>query len=145
MMAFAPPARHLLRAKDLADARYAEPLGVEAMAAAAGLSRAHFSREFRRAFGESPHSYLMTRRLERAAALLRNTDRSVSEICLDVGLVGLGSFTTSFKRHFGKTPTEYRVSFPPAAAQVVVPACYLRLYGRPQHSTNREDRAAATD
>ncbi len=75
MMAFAPPARHLLRAKDLADARYSEPLGVEEMAAAAGLSRAHFSREFRRAFGESPHGYLLTRRLERAAALLRNTDR----------------------------------------------------------------------
>ena len=105
MMAFAPPARHLLRAKDLADARYAEPLGVEEMAAAAGLSRAHFSREFRRAFGESPHGYLLTRRLERAAALLRNTDRSVAEICLDVGLTSVGSFTTSFKRNFGKSIT----------------------------------------
>ena len=78
MMAFAPPARHLLRAKDLADARYVEPLGVDDLAAAAGLSRAHFSREFRRAFGESPHGYLLTRRLERAAALLRNTDRNVA-------------------------------------------------------------------
>lgn len=68
----------------------------------------------------------MTRRLERAAALLRNTDRSVAEICLDVGLVGLGSFTTSFGVHFGKPPTEYRASYPPAAAQVIVPACYLR-------------------
>ena len=139
-----PPERHLLRARDFADRHYAEPIGVDEMAAAAGLSRAHFSREFSRAFGESPKAYLMTRRLERAAALLRNTDRSVSEICLDVGLVGLGSFTTSFKRHFGKTPTEYRVSFPPAAAQVIVPQCYLRQYGRPQHSTNREDRAVAT-
>ena len=116
MMAFAPPARHLLRAKDLADARYAEPLGVDDMAAAAGLSRAHFSREFRRAFGESPHGYLLTRRLERAAALLRNTDRSVAEVCLDVGLTSVGSFTTSFKRTFGKTPTAYRDSFPPASA-----------------------------
>lgn len=114
------------------------------MAAAAGLSRAHFSREFSRTFGESPKGYLMTRRLERAAALLRNTDRPVIEICLDVGLAGLGSFTTSFKRHFGKTPTEYRAAFPPAAAQVIVPDCYVRLYGRPQHSTNREERAAAT-
>jgi AraC-like DNA-binding protein len=70
-MAYAPPARHLLRARDLADARYAEPIGVDDMAAAAGLSRAHFSREFRRAFGESPHAYLLTRRLERAASLLR--------------------------------------------------------------------------
>ena len=81
-MAFVPPARHLLRAKDLADARYFEPLGVDDLARAAGLSRAHFSREFRRAFGEPPHSYLLTRRLERAAALLRTTDRSVAEICL---------------------------------------------------------------
>ncbi|MDE3129720.1 MAG: helix-turn-helix transcriptional regulator [Acidobacteriota bacterium] len=141
-MAPVPPERHLLRARDYADARYAEPIGVDQMAAAAGLSRAHFSREFSRAFGESPKAYLMTRRLERAAALLRNTDRTVAEICLDVGLVGLGSFTTSFKRHFGKTPTEYRASFPPAAAQVIVPQCYLRLYGRPQHSTKREDGAA---
>jgi AraC-like DNA-binding protein len=139
-----PPARHLLRARDYADRHYAEPIGVDEMAAAAGLSRAHFSREFSRAFGESPKAYLMTRRLERAAALLRNTDRSVSEICLDVGLVGLGSFIVSFKRHFGKTPTEYRASFPPASAQAIVPACYQRLYGRPQHSTNREDQAAAS-
>ena len=113
-MAYAPPARHLLRAKDLADARYAEAIGVDDMAAAAGLSRAHFSREFRRVFGESPHAYLLTRRLERAAALLRGTDRSVAEICLDVGLTSVGSFTTSFRRMFGKTPTEYRTSFPPA-------------------------------
>jgi len=128
-----------LRARDFVDSRYAEPIGVDDMAAAAGLSRAHFSREFSRTFGESPKAYLMTRRLERAAALLRNTDRSVGEICLDVGLAGLGSFTTSFRRHFGRTPTEYRVSFPPASTQVIVPACYLRQYGRPQHSTNRED------
>ena len=77
-MAFVPPARHLLRAKDLADARYFEPLGVDDMARAAGLSRAHFSRAFRRAFGEPPHAYLLTRRLERAAALLRSTDQSVA-------------------------------------------------------------------
>src|SRR6187431_2531221 len=107
-MAFAPPARHLLRARDLADARYFEPLGVDDMARAAGLSRAHFSREFRAAFGESPHAYLLTRRLERAAALLRTTDRSVAEICLDVGLTSVGSFTTSFKRTYGSSPTAYR-------------------------------------
>src|ERR687884_1298924 len=107
-MAFVPPARHLLRAKDLADARYAEPLDVDDMAAAAGLSRAHFSREFRRAFGESPHAYLLTRRLERAASLLRFTDRSVAEICFSVGLRSVGSFTTSFGRMFGMSPTAYR-------------------------------------
>ena len=144
-MAFVPPARHLVRAKDLADSRYAEPLEVEDLARAAGLSKAHFSREFRRAFGESPYVYLLTRRLERAAALLRNTDYSVAEICLEVGLQGVGSFTTSFKRMYGMTPTAYRAAAPPAAAHAVVPACVVRAYGRPQHRTYREDRPAARD
>ncbi len=139
-MAYAPPTRHLLRARDLADARYAEPIGVEQMAAAAGLSRAHFSREFKRAFGESPRAYLLTRRLERAAALLRNTDHSVAQISLAVGLQGIGSFTSSFKRHFDLTPTDYREAHPPASAQAVVPACVVRAYGRPQRRTFREDR-----
>ena len=138
-MAFAPPARHLLRARDLADARYFEPLGVEDLARAAGLSRAHFSREFRRCFGEPPHVYLLTRRLERAAALLRNTDRSVAEICIAVGLRSVGSFTTSFTRTFGISPTVYRARHPPASRQALVPACVLRVYGRPQHSTFGED------
>jgi len=144
-MAFVPPARHLLRAKDLADARYFEPLGVDDLAKAAGLSRAHFSREFRRAFGESPHAYLLTRRLERAAALLRTTDRSVADICVSVGLQSVGSFTTSFTRTFGISPTAYRASFPPASAYAVVPACVARAYGRPQRSTFREDGAATSD
>ena len=138
-MAFVPPARHLLRAKDLADARYFEPMDVDAMAAAAGLSRAHFSREFRRTFGESPHSYLLTRRLERAAALLRTTDRSVADICFAVGLQSVGSFTTSFTRTFGASPTAYRARFPPAADAAMVPTCMLRFFGRPRHSTFRED------
>jgi AraC-like DNA-binding protein len=144
-MAFVPPARHLLRAKDLADARYFEPLDVDDLARAAGLSRAHFSREFRRAFGESPHAYLLTRRLERAAALLRTTDRSVADICLSVGLQSIGSFTTSFTRMHGMSPTAYRASFPPAAAHAVVPWCVVRVYGRPQHRTFREDSAATGD
>ncbi|HEY3829406.1 MAG TPA: helix-turn-helix transcriptional regulator [Solirubrobacteraceae bacterium] len=138
-MAFAPPARHLLRAKDLADARYFEPLGVADLARAAGLSRAHFSREFRRHFGESPHAYLLTRRLERAAALLRSTDRSVADICFSVGLQSVGSFTTSFARTYGVPPLGYRAAYPPAADQAQVPACVLRAYGRPQHRTFRED------
>jgi AraC-like DNA-binding protein len=129
---YAPPARHLLRAKDLADARYFEPLGVDDLAAAARLSRAHFSREFRRAFGESPHSYLLTRRLERAAALLRNTDNSVAEICFSVGLQSVGSFTTSFSKTYGKSPTVYRAAFPPASQHARVPACVLRVYARRQ-------------
>lgn len=137
-----PPARHLLRAKDLVDARYMEPLGVHDMARAAGLSRAHFSREFRRTFGESPHSYLLTRRLERAAALLRTTDRSVAEVCFTVGLQSLGSFTTSFTRIYGRSPTAYRAAFPPAASYALVPACVLRAYGRPQHRTFREDNGS---
>jgi AraC-like DNA-binding protein len=142
-MAFVPPARHLLRAKDLADARFFERLDVDDMARAAGLSRAHFSREFRRAFGDSPHAYLLTRRLERAAALLRTTDRSVADICMSVGLTSVGSFTTSFKRMFGRTPTAYRASYPPASLQARVPMCVLRVYGRPQHRTFREDSASA--
>ena len=141
-MAFVPPARHLLRAKDLADARYAEPLGVDDMAAVAGLSRAHFSREFRRAFGETPHAYLLTRRLERAAALLRTTDHSVAEVCFSVGLASVGSFTTSFTRTFGKSPTAYRADFPPASHLARIPACVMRAYSRPQRSTFEEDTAA---
>jgi AraC-like DNA-binding protein len=131
-MAFVPPARHLLRAKDLADARYAESLDVDDLARAAGLSRAHFSREFRRAFGDSPHQYLLTRRLERAAALLRNTDRSVADICFSVGLQSVGSFTTSFTRTYGKSPTVYRAEFPPASHLARIPTCVMRVYGRPQ-------------
>jgi AraC-like DNA-binding protein len=139
-MAFVPPARHLLRAKDLADARYFEPLRVDDLARAAGLSRAHFSREFRRAFGESPHAYLLTRRLERAAALLRGTDRSVADVCLSVGSQSVGSFTSAFTRTFGVSPTAYRVRFPPAAENALVPACVVRFYGRP--NTARFEKTA---
>jgi AraC-like DNA-binding protein len=139
-IAFAPPARHLLRAKDLADARYFEPLDVGDLARAAGLSRAHFSREFRRTFGEPPHAYVLTRRLERAAALLRGTDHTAAEVCFSVGLQSVGSFTTSFTRMYGMSPTAYRAAFPPPAHQARVPACVMRVYGRPEHRTFREDR-----
>ena len=140
---YLPTTRHLLRAKDLADARYFEPLGVADMARAAALSKAHFTLEFRRAFGDSPHGYLLTRRLERAAALLRTTDRSVAEICFSVGLQSLGSFTTSFTRTYGASPTAYRAQFPPASKLALVPACVVRAYSRPQRSTFREDSGAA--
>jgi AraC-like DNA-binding protein len=116
---------------------------VDDLARAAGLSRAHFSREFRRAFGESPHAYLLTRRLERAAALLRGTDRSVMEICLAVGLQSIGSFTTSFTRTYGSSPSAYRATFPEAAHQALIPACVLRVYGRPERRTFREDSGPA--
>jgi AraC-like DNA-binding protein len=138
-IATVPPARHLLRAKDLVDARYFEPIGVVDMARAARLSRAHFSRAFRDAFGESPHRYLLTRRLERAAALLRTTDRKVADICFMVGLGGVGSFTTSFRRMFDMTPTAYRAAHPPAGDLALVPACVVRAYARPQNRTFRED------
>jgi AraC-like DNA-binding protein len=139
-VAFVPTTRHLLRAKDLADARYFERLTVDDLAEAAGLSRAHFSRAFRDAFGESPHAYLLTRRLERAAALLRNTDRGVAEICFSVGLQSVGSFTSSFSRTYGVPPQAYRKQFPSPALQARVPGCVVRAYARPQRRTNGEDK-----
>ena len=131
MLTIQPPARHLLRAKDLIDARYREPLDVPTLAHAARLSEAHFSREFRRAFGEPPHQYLLTRRLERAAALLRNTDRSISEVCYAVGLRSVGSFTTSFGRAFGVSPGAYRAAHPPAVRRARVPTCVVQAWARP--------------
>jgi AraC-like DNA-binding protein len=138
-----PPARHLLRAKDLADARYFEPLTVTDLARAAGLSPAYFSREFRRTFGEAPHQYLLTRRLERAAALLRNTDRTVTEICFAVGLASFGSFVTSFRRVYGAAPLAYRAKFPTAPRHIRIPDCVARAYGRPQNRTFREAESSA--
>jgi len=138
-----PLARHLLRARDLADARYAEPLTVADMARAARLSLAYFSREFKRVFGESPHQYLLTRRLERAAALLRVTDWSVADVCFAVGASSVGSFTASFGRVFGQSPMAYRRSWPPATRLVRIPRCVAMAYGRPQNRTFREDRETA--
>lgn len=135
--------RHLVRARDLADSRYTDPLTVDDLAAAALMSRAHFSREFKKAFGESPYNYLLTRRLERAASLLRSTDWTVADICMAVGLTSVGSFTSSFTTAYGMAPTAYRASFPPAAALVPIPDCVLRAYGRPvKPSTIGEDRAS---
>src|SRR3954467_15317331 len=141
---FAPPARHLLRARDLIDRRYRDPLDVPELARAARLSPAHFSREFRRAFGEPPHRYLLTRRLERAAALLLNTDRSVTEICIAVGLQSVGSFTTSFGRAYGMSPTAYRAAHPPAASRARIPTCIQLAWARPRGSSFREDTRAAS-
>ena len=132
--------RHLLRARDVMDARYAEQLDVPTLARAAHVSEAHFSRQFKAAFGETPHQYLLTRRLERAAELLRNTDYGVAEICFSVGLKSVGSFTTSFGRAFGRSPTAYRAAHPPAATRARVPSCIVRAYARPYRSFG-EDRA----
>jgi AraC-like DNA-binding protein len=134
-----PSRRHLLRAKDLVDARYREPLDVDALARTAHLSEAHFSREFRRAFGETPHRYLLTRRLERAAELLRQTDRGIPEICSAVGLRSVGSFTTSFGRAFGCSPAAYRAAHPPAVERAPIPTCLIQAWGRPAYSSFRED------
>ena len=139
-----PLARHLLRARDLADARYAGPLTVADMARAAALSQAYFSREFKRAFGESPHQYLLTRRLERAAALLCATDWSVATICFAVGAQSLGSFTASFRRMFGMAPLAYRAAYPPAERHLRIPRCVALAYGRPRNRTFREDKGAAS-
>src|SRR5690606_14935193 len=97
--------RHLLRARDLMDRDYARPLDTAAVAAAAHVTEAHFIREFRKRFGQSPHRYLQTRRMERAMQLLRDTDRSVTDVCLAVGYTSLGSFSTAFRRFVGTSPT----------------------------------------
>jgi AraC-like DNA-binding protein len=141
-MARLPLARHLLRAKDLADANYSQALSVADLAAAASLSPAYFSREFKRTFGESPHQYLVTRRMERAAAMLRSSDWSIADICFAVGAHSVGSFTTSFRRTFGKAPVAYRAMHPPAARFVRIPRCVAQAYARPQHRTFREDDEA---
>ena len=138
-----PPARYLMRAKDFADARYAEPITVDDLAAAAGLSRAHFSRMFTRTFGESPSGYLQTRRLERAAALLRYTDRSVADICAMVGFSSVGSFTTTFARVYGKPPAAYRAAMPPAATYARVPNCIVRLHTRKTAQQEKTDAVPA--
>ena len=129
-MAADHPDRNLLRAKDLIDARYADPLDTAALAARACCSEAHFIRTFKRAFGETPHQYLLTRRLERAAALLRGTDYNVAEVCFNVGLASVGSFTSSFGRVYGMTPTGYRAAFPPAARMAPVPTCVVMAHAK---------------
>jgi AraC-like DNA-binding protein len=137
-MASVHMARHLQRARDLVDTRFAEPLDVDEMARAAGFSKAHFSRAFKAAFGETPRAYLLTRRLERAATLLRSTDWPVAEVCWAVGLSSVGSFTTTFTRTYGMSPSAWRAAGPPAAAFAMIPGCVRKVHGRRQRSTFRE-------
>jgi AraC-like DNA-binding protein len=120
---------HLRRARDLIDREYARPLDVPALGRAALMSTAHFSRSFRAAYGESPHAYLMTRRIERAQALLRRGDMTVTEVCLEVGCTSLGSFSASFTRIVGMTPTAYRVR--DHGGLDAVPGCIARSATRP--------------
>jgi transcriptional regulator GlxA family with amidase domain len=135
-----PLARHLLRARDLADAHYDKPLDLAELARAAHVSERHFSRSFRRAYGETPYQYLLSRRLERARHLLRTTDMQVGEICLEVGFASVGSFTTTFRRHVGITPMDYRRLTAGPSATDRIPLCYLMAWTRhPGNGAFRED------
>jgi AraC-like DNA-binding protein len=130
---------HLRRAKDLMDRDFAEPLDVPTLARAAHASRAHFVRSFKRAFGETPHQYLLRRRIERAKELLRGTPLSVTEVSFAVGFRSLGSFSTAFRQLVGESPKAYAQQRRPAAPPPI-PACFTLMYTRPQTSTFREAR-----
>ncbi|MGH3926403.1 MAG: helix-turn-helix domain-containing protein [Pseudonocardiaceae bacterium] len=117
----------MLRARDAMDRAYAEPLDVRTVAAVAHVSEAHFIRTFRATFGETPHRYLQRRRVERAMFLLRESDRSVTEICLDVGFTSLGTFSRTFREIVGEAPTDYRNRGIVAAA----PTCFTKAWTRP--------------
>lgn len=130
---------HLRRARDLMDREYARPLDVAELARAALMSIAHFSRQFRAAYGETPYAYLMTRRIERAKALLRLGDLSVTEVCMAVGLSSLGSFSARFTQLTGETPTAYRARDHRALASV--PGCVARDITRPRREPSRIEEA----
>ena len=124
--------RRLRRARDRMDREYAEPLDVPALARTALMSTAHFSRRFREAYGETPYSYLMTRRIERAKALLRRGDRSVTDVCFEVGCTSLGSFSARFTELVGQTPSAYRAGDHRALQQL--PVCQVMAVTRPRRA-----------
>lgn len=124
------PTRRLVRVRDLIDRDYAKPLDVPTLARGAYVSTAHFSRAFKRAFGETPHRYLVSRRMERAQALLRAGQLSVIEVCHAVGFTSVGSFSTQFRRFVGESPSRYRErAVPPELERV--PSCFVRMWTRP--------------
>lgn len=133
---------HLRRARDLIDREYPRPLDVAALARAALMSTAHFSRRFRAAYGETPYSYLMTRRIERAQSLLRRGDMSVTEVCIAVGCTSLGSFSARFTELVGETPTSYRARDHSALASV--PGCIARDLTRPERNSSRIEETQPT-
>jgi AraC-like DNA-binding protein len=124
---------HLLRAKDLIDRDYARALDVAALAREAHASTAHFSRSFKTAFGETPHRYLLLRRIERAQELLRSTGLSVTEVSLAVGFHSLGSFSTAFRKVVGEPPSDYAGRWRAADAPPI-PACFTLMYTRPHRA-----------
>ena len=126
-----PLARHLLRVRDLIDRAYAEQLDLAALARSASVSPGYFSRSFKAAFGEAPHRYLMSRRMERAKALLRDGELTVTEVCLAVGFTSLGSFSTQFRRFVGQSPSEYR-ELGGHDELARLPNCYVKMWTRPQ-------------
>ena len=128
----------MLRARDAIDREYAKPLDIPTLARVAYASEAHFIRTFRATFGETPHRYLQRRRVERAMFLLRETDRSVTEICLDVGFTSLGTFSRTFREIVGESPTTYRDE---AADLRAVPACFARAWTRPSSFGEANRRA----
>jgi transcriptional regulator GlxA family with amidase domain len=130
----------LRRARDTMDRDYAQPLDVPALARAALMSPGHFSRSFRAAFVESPHSYLMTRRIERAKALLRRGDLSVTDVCMAVGCTSLGSFSSRFTELVGESPSAYRARDHSLSA--AIPACMTKIYTRPRTSRRNGEATA---
>lgn len=139
-----PASRRLLRARDTMDRCYAEQLDIPALARAALTSEAHFIRTFRQTFGETPHRYLQRRRLERAMALLRETERPVTEICLDVGFTSLGTFSRTFTRVVGMSPTAYRAAWRAGAGTAgYVPTCVVMSWTRPRDSSFGEANTLA--
>ena len=131
--------RRLLRARDAMDRAYAEPLDVRSVAAVAHISEAHFSRTFRAVFGETPHRYLQRRRVERSMFLLRETDRSVTDICLDVGFTSLGTFSRTFRDIVGETPSGYRTGHGP----IVAPHCVQLAAMRPRVGAGETMRSSS--
>jgi transcriptional regulator GlxA family with amidase domain len=128
------------------DRSYDKPLDVPALARVALTSEAHFIRTFKETFGETPHRYLLTRRIERARYLLRTTDMQVAEVCLAVGFNSVGSFTTTFRRHVGVSPTEYRRETGGPSDADRIPLCFIKAWTRlPGNGAFREDRAPGGD
>jgi len=131
--------RRLLRARDAMDRAYAQPLNVRAVAAVAHISEAHFIRSFRAVFGETPHRYLQRRRVERSMFLLRDTDRSVTDICFDVGFTSRGTFSRTFREIVGEAPSDYRVGHEP----MVVPNCFQTAFTRPMVAAGEQVRSSS--